>query len=290
MPQSNVYKTISNCYSDMSKSQKKIATYILENTYSAPFLTVGKLAKMSDVSEATVVRFATFLGYEGYNEFQQYMYDSVEKQLNTVERLQMSRDIYDDKEKGIYEVFEDDMTNIQMTMENLNLKDFEKAASYFLKANNIYIVASRSAVSLGSFLHYYLDIMFGNSKLIHSSETAFEQLYDLKDNDLVVGLSFARYTKATLDIVTHVKKREVPIIAITDSLLSPITQLATISLIASSKMPSFLDSFVAPLSIINALITYLGKQQTEPINKRLKDLEQMWDEHSIFYQQRTDFT
>src|SRR5699024_3287357 len=126
---------------------------------------------------------------------------------------------------------------------------------------------------------------FGNSKFIHSSETAFEQLYDLKDNDLVVGLSFARYTKATLDIVTHVKKREVPIIAITDSLLSPIMQLATISLIASSKMPSLLDSFVAPLSIINALITYLCKQQTEPINKkRLKDKYQIWYYNYIPYQ------
>lgn len=288
MPRSNVYKTISSRIPEMSKSQKKIATYILENTHSAPFLTVGKLAKMSGVSEATVVRFATFLGYSGYNELQQYMYDSVEKQLNTVERLQMSRHVYSEKEKGIYEVFEDDITNIQMTMENLKLKDFEKAVSYILKAENIYIVASRSAVSLGSFLHYYLDIMFGNCELIQSSETALERLYDLKKHDIVVGLSFARYTKGTLDIVNHAKERGVPIIAITDSLLSPITQLATISLVASSKMPSFLDSFVAPLSIINALISYLGQQKPDHINKRLESLEQLWDDHDIFYQQRID--
>jgi len=286
MPRSNVYQTISNRFPEMSKSQRKIATYILENTHSAPFLTVGKLAKMSDVSEATVVRFATFLGYSGYNELQQYMYDSVEKQLNTVERLQMSRDVYSEKEKGIYEVFEDDITNIRMTMENLKLKDFEKTASYLLEAENIYIVASRSAVSLASFLHYYLDIMFGNCELIQSNETAIERLYDLNEKDVVIGLSFARYTKATLDIVNHTKGKDVPIIAITDSLLSPITQLATISLVASSKMPSFLDSFVAPLSIINALVTYLGKQKSGQINNRLKELEQLWDNHDIFHQQR----
>lgn len=288
MSRSNVYKVISNRFPEMSKSQKKIATYILENTHSAPFLTVGKLAKMSTVSEATVVRFATFLGYSGYNELQQYMYDSMEKQLNTVERLQMSRDIYDEEERGIYEVFEDDITNIQMTMENLKLEDFEKAATHLLDAERIYIAASRSAVSLGTFLHYYLDIMFGNCELIHSNDTAPERLYGLSPNDVVVGLSFARYTKGTLDIVNHAKKRNVPIIAITDSLLSPITQTATVSLVASSKMPSFHDSFVAPLSIINAFITYIGKQKSDLINKRLGDLERLWDDHHIFYQQRPD--
>jgi len=128
--------------------------------------------------------------------------------------------------------------------------------------------------------------MFGNCELIQSNETAIERLYDLNEKDVVIGLSFARYTKATLDIVNHTKGKDVPIIAITDSLLSPITQLATISLVASSKMPSFLDSFVAPLSIINALVTYLGKQKSGQINNRLKELEQLWDNHDIFHQQR----
>ncbi|HLR79459.1 MAG TPA: MurR/RpiR family transcriptional regulator [Bacillota bacterium] len=286
MAHTNVYQTIAEKVPDMSKSQKKIATYILENPHSAPFLTVGKLAKFSGVSEATVVRFSTFLGYDGYNELQQYMYDSVEKQLNTVERLQMSRTVYGDQEKTIYEIFEDDIANIQSTMENLNLNDFQTAANYMLDAENIYVVANRSAVSLGVFLQYYLEIMFGNSELINSRESAFERMYHLNKNDVVIGLSFARYTKSTIEIVSHAYEKDAKVIAITDSLLSPITHFASISLITSSKMPSFLDSFVAPLSLINALIAFIGKQRPVEINTRLEDLEKIWDQYDIFQQKR----
>ncbi|MDY0410291.1 MurR/RpiR family transcriptional regulator [Virgibacillus soli] len=279
----NVFQHIGEQVPRMSKAQTKIASYILENQHSAPFLTVGKLAKLSKVSEATIVRFATFLGFSGYNEFQQAMYDSVEKQLNTVERLQMSRSVYSEAEKSIYEVFEDDMANIQATMETLAVADMKKAAQLIMNAKNVYIIANRSAVSLGVFLQYYLEIITGKSKLIDSSELAFEQMYQVSHEDVIIGISFARYTKRTIDIVSHAKKRDVKVIAITDSLLSPITQYATVSLIASSKMPSFFDSFVAPLSLINALIAYIGHQQQDAINKRLEKLEHVWDEYGVFY-------
>ncbi|TQS71026.1 MurR/RpiR family transcriptional regulator [Ornithinibacillus gellani] len=280
----NVYKLIGEKVPNMSKAQKKIAVYMLENPHSAPFLTVGKLAKMAGVSEATVVRFATFLGYKGYNELQQHMYDSVEKQLNTVERLQMSRSIYHkETEKGIYEIFEDDMANIQTTMETLDLGEFETAAHYLLEADRIFIACNRSAVSLGAFLHYYLKLIFDHSEMVHSSESAFDSMYDLNEKDVVVGLSFARYTRSTVDIVSHAEKQDAKIIAITDSHLSPVTQFADVSLIASSKMPSFMDSFVAPLSLINALIAYIGQQRPEEIDKRLKQYEQLWDQYDVFY-------
>ncbi|SHF70509.1 MurR/RpiR family transcriptional regulator [Ornithinibacillus halophilus] len=288
MTKANVINTITDKLPNMSKSQKKIATYILENPHSAPFLTVGKLAKLAQVSEATVVRFATFLGYSGYNELQQHMYDAVEKQLNTVERLQMSRSVYSETEKGIYEIFEDDIANIQTTMENLTLEDFQMAANYILGAKKIYIVANRSAVSLGTFLQYYLNIILGNSQLITSSESAFEQIYEINKDDVVIGVSFARYTVSTIDVVSHAHKKGSKIIAITDSLMSPINQYATVSLHASSKMPSFLDSFVAPLSIINALIAYIGKQRPKEVNDRLENLEKLWDEYHVFYQRRED--
>ncbi|MEC5422549.1 MurR/RpiR family transcriptional regulator [Virgibacillus sp. C22-A2] len=286
MHQVNVLNMIADKMPEMSKSHKKIAAYIVKNPHSAAFLTVGKLAKQAAVSEATVVRFVTFLGYSGYNELQQYLYDSVEKQLNTVERLQMSRAVYSEAEKGIYEIFEDDITNIRSTMENLNLDEFHEAANYILEAENIYIVANRSAVSLGVFLQYYLDIIFGNSQLVSSSESAFERMYPLTKKDVVIAISFARYTKSTIEIVSHAQDKEAKIIAITDSLLSPITQYATVSLHASSKMPSFMDSFVAPLSLINTLITHIGKHKSEDIDARLEDLEVLWDQYDVFYQKK----
>ena len=283
MKRFNIYKKISEEIPNMSKSQLKIANHIIKNPHSVPFLTVGKLAQIVEVSEATVVRFANFLGYSGYNELQQIMIDSLEEQLNTVERLEMSRKVYDKTEKGIYEIFEDDIKNIQSTMDSINIEEFQKVAHDLLKAEKIFIVANRSAVSLGTFLQYYLEIILGNSELVHSTESAFERIYNVNKHDVVIGISFARYTKSTLDIVTYAKQKEATIVAITDNLLSPIVPYADVSLFSSSQLPSFLDSFVAPLSVINALITYIGKIKHKEIDQRLEKLEEIWDEYDVFY-------
>lgn len=283
MSHPNVYKKIASQIPNMSKSQIKIANYILKNPHSVPFLTVSKLAKMAEVSEATIVRFAHFLGYSGYNEMQQLMIDSVEQQLNTVERLELSRKVYNKTEQSVYEIFQDDMKNIQATMENVNMEDFKQAVQYLLEAKKIYIVANRSAVSLAIFLQYYFDIIFGNSELVHSTESAFERIYNVNKGDVVIGITFARYTKSTIDVVSYAHQRQATIIAITDNLLSPITSYADISLFSSSQMPSFLDSFVAPLSLINALIAYIGKVKHAEIDKRLENLEDIWDHYDVFY-------
>lgn len=283
MKRFNIYKKIAAEIPNMSKSQLKIANHIIKNPHSVPFLTVGKLAQIVEVSEATVVRFANFLGYSGYNELQQIMIDSLEEQLNTVERLEMSRKVYDETEKGIYEIFEDDIKNIQSTMDSINIEEFQKVAHDLLKAEKIFIVANRSAVSLGTFLQYYLEIILGNSELVHSTESAFERIYNVNKHDVVIGISFARYTKSTLDIVTYAKQKEATIVAITDNLLSPIVPYADVSLFSSSQLPSFLDSFVAPLSVINSLITYIGKIKHKEIDQRLEKLEEIWDEYDVFY-------
>lgn len=283
MSEENVFKKITSAKPNMSKSQLIIANYILNNPNSVPFLTVGKLSKIVKVSEATIVRFATFLGYKGYNDFQQQLIQSVEKQLNTVERLQMSRTVYSEAEKAIYDIFEDDIANIQATMKQLNIADFKQAANYILKANKIYIVANRSAVSLGTFLQYYLDIMLGNSELIHTTAAALDRIHHVEENDVVIGISFARYTKSTLDIISYAMERKATIIAITDHLTSPITAYADISLFSSSKMPSFIDSFTAPLSLINALIAYIGNQEEIQIDHRLETLENLWNRYDVFH-------
>jgi DNA-binding MurR/RpiR family transcriptional regulator len=283
MNRSNVYQHIAESMPQMSKSQLKIARHILENTNTVPFFNVAKLAKMVKVSEATVVRFATFLGFTGYPELQQYMQDSVKQQLTIAERLEMSKQVYGEEEKGVYEIFQDDMINIKTTMEKLDIQDFKKAVDILLHAEKVYIAANRSAASLGVFLQYYLHIILGNVEMIQSVETMAERLYGLNKNDVVIGISFARYSASTINIVSYAKDVGATTIAITDNLLSPLIPYADISLTASSQMPTFIDSFVAPLSLINALITFVGKEKMSEFNGRLEKLEEIWDQFGIFY-------
>lgn len=283
MKQKRFYNLINEKRTDMSKSQHIIADYILENPHSIPFLTGAKLAELTGVSEATIVRFASFLGFAGYNEMQQQLAASIERRLNTVERLAMSRTEYTATEKVIYDHFNEDIKNIQTTMEQLNIEDFERAATYILDAKRIYIIANRSAFSLGTFLQYYFNIIFDKSQLISTTESGFDHIHDVNDNDVVLGISYARYTKSTLDVVSYAKEKGATIIALTDNLTSPITAHANISLFASSDMKSFLDSFVAPLSVINTLIAYIGNKQREETEKRLESFETLWDRHDVFY-------
>src|SRR5690625_563331 len=283
MKQKRFYNLINEKRPEMSKSQHIIADYILENPHSIPFLTEAKLAELTGVSEATIVRFATFLGFKGYNEMQQQLAQTVERRLNTVERLAMSRSEYTETEKVIYDHFNEDIKNIQSTMEQLNIDDFERAAQYILDAKRIYIIANRSAFSLGTFLQYYFNIIFDKSELIHTTESAFDHIHDVNEDDVVVGISYARYTKSTLDVVNYAKDKGAKIIALTDNFTSPITAYANISLFASSNMKSFLDSFVAPLSVINTLIAYIGNKQQEETEKRLESFEKLWDRYDVFY-------
>lgn len=278
----DVYRYISEKVNEMSKSQRKIALYILSNTESVPFFNVGQLAQMVGVSEATVVRFATFLGYEGYPEFQRAMQEAVKKQLTTVERLKLSDDVYDKEDKAIYEMFNEDVQRIQMMAEQLDLAKFHEAVDAIIQANRIFIIANRSAVSVGSFLEFYFDLMFENAELIRNPHGISEKLFRIDENDVVIGLSFARYTKNTVEAVSFAKDRGTKVIAITDNMLSPLIPYANIALYARSDMPSFIDSFVAPLSLINALITAVGRKKRAEIEQHLEELETVWERFGIF--------
>ncbi|WP_042345437.1 MurR/RpiR family transcriptional regulator [Bacillus massiliigorillae] len=279
----NIYKLIAEKMEDMSKSQLKIAKYILENPNNIPFFTVGKLARMTDVSDATVVRFATFLGFSGYPELQQKMQQSIQKQLTTTERLKMSNEVYKDADQEVYNIFLDNIENIKATIESLDLYSFRQAVKMLCNAKNVYIVANRSALSLGIFMQYYLQFLVRRAELIHSTEFASEQLYTLGEEDLVIGISFSRYTKSTIDIFSYAKKKKANTIAITDNHLSPLIQYADVVLTASSHMPTFIDSFVAPLSLINALLVAVGRENQGNINEKFKGLEEMWEEFDVFY-------
>lgn len=278
----DIYQFISEKVNEMSKSQRKIALYILSNTESVPFLNVSQLAKMVGVSEATVVRFATFLGFDGYSEMQRVMQEAVKKQLTTVERLKLSDDVYDKEDQAIFDMFHEDVQRIEAMAKQLDIKKFREAVDAIIQAKRIFIIANRSAVSLGTFLEFYFDLMFENAELIRNPHGISEKLFRLDENDVVIGLSFARYTKNTVEAVSFAKDRGSTVIAITDHMLSPLIPYANIALCARSDMPSFIDSFVAPLSLINALITAVGRKKRAEIEKHLEELEAVWERFGIF--------
>ncbi|MES5266592.1 MurR/RpiR family transcriptional regulator [Priestia megaterium] len=279
----NIYKYIAEQMPNMSKSNLKVAKYILENPNTVPFLTGDKLAKITGVSHATVVRFATFLGCSGYPELQQYMQSSAQQQLTTTERLKISKEVYNDQDQSVYDIFLDDISNIKSTLERLDTEVFKRAVESLIKAKRVYIVANRSATALGVFLQYYLQFLLEQVELIHSIENVSERIYDLNKDDVVIGISFARYTKSTIKVLSYAKEKEATTVAITDNLLSPLIPYADIPLTASSQMPAFIDSFVAPLSLINALIISAGKEKEENFQDKLESLEGIWDKFDIFY-------
>ncbi|QAA21660.1 MurR/RpiR family transcriptional regulator [Sporolactobacillus terrae] len=279
----SVYHYIAEQMPQMSKAQEKIARYILENPHTVPFLTVEKLAKMAQVGDATVFRFANYLGFSGYPELQQAMQASVQEQLTTSERLRLSGKIYDEKERGIREVFQDDINNIKSTIEHLDMDAFYKTADTLLQAKRIYIIAHRSAVSIGLFLQYYLNMMLDNVELIQSVEGTAEKLTDLGEHDAVIAVSFSRYTNATIDLFAFAKRTQAVTIAITDNLLSPLIPYADIALTAPSRIPTFIDSFVAPLSLINALLTYIGNEKKDVVFDRLDSMEKIWKQFNVFH-------
>jgi len=277
-----VLQRITEKLPEMSKSQRKIAKFILNNTYSVPFFTASKLAKSTGVSDATVVRFATLLGFSGYPEMQRALQESMQQQLSTVERLKITDDVYNE-EKAIYDIFQDDIARIRWMAENFNPDAFRQAVRLIVDSQRIFIVANRSAVSLGYFLEFYLDLILENTELIRNPYGISEKLFRLTKQDVVIGLGFARYTQNTIDALAFAKDRGTPVIVITDHALSPLIPHADIALTAPSEMPSFIDSFVAPLSLINALITAVGHKKRHTIQQHLQDLEDIWKRFHIFY-------
>ncbi|MGX1901633.1 MurR/RpiR family transcriptional regulator [Thermolongibacillus altinsuensis] len=279
-----VYRLIAEKLPEMSRAQRKIAKYVLNHPEAVPFFTVGKLAKMTGVSEATVVRFAMFLGFSGYPEWQRAMQESVKRQLTTVERLKISGEVYDSEDKAVFDMFQEDIERIKAMSAQMDMESFRQAVQYIIEAKRIFIIANRSAVSLGTFLEFYLDVLLENAELIRNPHGISEKLFRLNEDDVVIALSFARYTKSTIEAVAFAKDRGSKIIAITDRLLSPLVPYGNVTLCAPTEMPSFIDSFVAPLSLINALITEVGRRKRSEVEKHLSDLEETWKRFHIFYE------
>lgn len=266
----------------LSKGQKLIAEYILKNYDKAAFMTAAKLGVSVGVSESTVVRFANELGFSGYPKLQKALQELIKNKLTTVQRLELSNDFasHDAALKGVLKA---DMENIRATLEKINPYTFEDVLNSIFEAKNIYIIGLRSSTALAEFLGFYLNIILQNVRIVsYGISDIFEQMINVGEGDLVIGIGFPRYATKTIDVLDFSKGRGAKVVAITDSLLSPLAAKADSTLIAQSNMASFVDSLVAPLSVINALIIAVGMREKENIADIFGKLEQIWQEYNVY--------
>ncbi|PKM66624.1 MAG: N-acetylmannosamine kinase [Firmicutes bacterium HGW-Firmicutes-2] len=281
--QNDLVKRINNNYSKFSKGQKLLANYIIDHYEKAVFLTAARLGKIVGVSESTVVRFANELGYDGYPKLQRALEELVKTKLTSIQRVEVTTDRID-QSHVLRSVLQSDADKIKYTLEEIEEAVFDQAVDMILEAKTIYIIGVRSSATLANFLGFYFNLVFDNVKLIHTNSVSemFEQIYRLRDDDVVIGISFPRYSKRTLKAMEFAKTRKAGVITITDSLLSPMIQFADCSLIARSDMASFVDSLVAPLSLINALIVALCIKKKDVVVEALGSLEQIWTEYQVY--------
>lgn len=267
----------------MSKGHKRIADYLLEHYQRASFMTASALGNMVGVSESTVVRFATELGYDGYPGFQDNLREVMKSRLTSVERIEVANMqlANDDVCEKIMNL---DIERIRATIENGDREAFAGSVNAIISAKKIYIVASRSATALASFLKYYFNIIFEDVTLLNDLGTSdlLQQLFRVDEHDVVIGISFPRYSKQTTIALNYASDAGATTIAITDSVLSPVAEKANHVMTAGSDMVSFADSLVAPLSLINALIVAVSLKKEKEINKNFETLERLWDEFDVY--------
>lgn len=279
----NVLNKIEENMSEFSKGQRSIAAFILNHYDKAAYMTASRLGVSAGVSESTVVRFAFELGYDGYPELQEELNEIVKSKLTSVQRIEVATEqIGADDILG--KVLNIDIDRIKQTLEETSREHFEGAANALVEAKGIYILGSRSASVLARFMALYFNIMFDNVKLIHttSSSEMFEQIMRISKNDIMIGISFPRYSKKTVKALEFAKNNGARVIAITDSEQSPLVAPADFFLQARSDMASFVDSLVAPLSLINALIVAVGIKKQGEVKETFEKLENIWEEYDVY--------
>ena len=260
----NVLQAIRGRMESFSRGQKRIADYILMNYDKAAFMTAGHLGRKAQVSESTVVRFASQLGYEGYPNMQRALQELVRGRLTSLQRIQVSRDQMQEQDV-LTGVMQRDMNSIPT-------------------ASHIYLMGVRSSAFLAGYLNFYLHLMFKNVTLVQNAAAGeiFEQLSQIGPGDVLVGISFPRYSQMAIHAVEYARDRGADVVAITDSQMSPLYRMATVSLLVRSDMISFVDSMAAPLSLLNALIVAVGRQKNEEVSGTFSQLENVWSKYNIF--------
>ena len=273
---------IQSQYPRFSKGQKLIAQYILKNYDKVAFMTACKLGETVGVSESTVVRFANALGYSGYPKLQDALQELIKNKLTTVQRVDMVKEFNDDS-AILKKIVKSDIDNIKDTLDEIDEKAFEEASNRILKARRIYILGMRSSFTIAQYLGFYLGIILDSVHVIRTDMgDAFEQVVKINEDDVLIAISFPRYSTKSYQIVSYAKEKGAHIISLTDSLFAPLASLTDNLLLVKSNMVSFVDSLVPALSIANALIVSVGMKEKEDIKQHFDDLEAIWEKYSVY--------
>ena len=268
---------------DFSKGQRRIASYIEEHYDTAAFMTAAKLGEVVGVSESTVVRFATQIGYSGYPYLQKAMQEMIRDKLNSIQRIEVTTGRIGDGDV-VEAVLNQDIDKIKRTIEEVSREDFAASVEAITRADHIYIFGVKSASHIANFFGYYLDLLFGNVTMLNSTSktTTYEKLFRITERDVMIGISFPRYSTMAVDAMSFARDRGAEVIAITDSMISPLVANADSVLLARSDIASVVDTLVAPLSLINALLVAIVIKCKDRITDTLTDLEQVWKEQNIY--------
>lgn len=279
----DISKRIRRCYPRLSKGHKKLANAVLNEYDKVAFMTASRLARKVGVSESTVVRFAAKLGYEGYSEFQTAVQELVKMRLTPNQRIEMTKQRIG-RGDIIENVMTSDISKIRRTMNSLDRDSFHASVDSILSAGSIYVMGVRSTEPIARILHYNLSLIFDNVKFVNASSTpeVFEQLFGIGENDVFIAFSFPRYSSKVVNGLKFATNKGAKTIAITDSATSPLAQDAAFLLIAKSDMASYMDSLVAPISIINAIIIEITQRREKEIRNRFDTLEKIWDEYEVY--------
>ncbi len=286
----DIMARISEKYNSMSKSHKAIAMFIQDHYDQAVFMTAAKMGEELGISESTVVRFASGIGYVGYPEFQKSLEEWVKNKLGAVQKIGAKYG-HSSQSEILSSVLGADIEKIQDTISNLDPAAFEMAVNTILTAKNIYIIGLRSCAPLADFLHFYLNMIRGN--VIHLNTTSvsetFEQMIRIDEKDVLIGISFPRYSMRTLKALEFANDRNAKVICITDTIHSPMCMYSSCNLLARSDMVSIVDSLVAPLSVINALVVAMCLKRPQEVKKNMETLEDVWNNYQVYLNDEINF-
>ncbi len=286
----DIITRINEHYGKMSKGQKAISAFIYDHYDQAVFMTAAKLGETVGVSESTVVRYAMFIGYNGYPEFQRDLEDWVQNKINSVQKIGAKYGKSSQSEI-LTSVLEADIEKLQDTIHSLDPVAFETAVDIILEAKNVYVMGVRSCEPLADFLHFYLNMIRGNVILLKTTSVSetFEQMIRIDEQDAMIGISFPRYSMRTLKAMEFANDRNAKVITVTDSVHSPMNLYSSCNLLARSDMVSIVDSLVAPLSVINALVVAMCLKRPEEVKSNLKNLEEAWNNYQVYLNDEINF-
>ena len=286
--QNDILATLQTKMTEFSKGQRRIAQYILDSYDKAAFMTANKLGKSVGVSESTVVRFAVDLGFDGYPSMQKAMQEMVLNRLTSVQRIEVASDRIANQDV-VSMVIQSDIDKLRQTSETVDRGEFQAAVEAILGAKRVYIIGVRSVAPLANFLGYYLNYMFNNVRIVTASGTSemFEQVVGVDEDDVVIAFSFPRYSAATLKAAQYCRTTGANVIAITDNREAPLAQYSDCVICAKSDMVSLVDSLVAPLSVVNALIVAVAAKREKELHRTFDALERIWDQYNV-YEKRDD--